>query len=380
MIFLDNNATTAVTAEVREAVVRVMTEFPGNPSSIHQAGRDARDLVEDAREQVAALIGARSRQVFFTSGATESINTVLRQVPRGGHVVTSTVEHAAVLDPLDVLAEERALRITRIPVNREGALNLDALQGALDSSPDLVSLIWANNETGVIFPVEEIVGMCRQGKVRLHLDACQAVGKIPVDVARVKADYVSFSGHKFHGPKGVGGLYLRRGAPFAPLIVGGGQENERRSGTENVPGIVGLGVAAEQAAAALEGDAWSTVQDLRDTLERGLLAIAPGACVQGARQERLPNTCNIGFAHCSGEAMLQLLDEHGVFVSTSSACSSNETEPSHVLGAMQLPETHIHGVLRFSLSRFTTPDDIAFVLEQMPKVIELGRAASTASA
>jgi len=375
VIYLDNNATTRPAPEVVQAMLPYLTTWYGNPSSVHRFGQRARQAVEAARAQVASLIGARESEITFTSGGTESINTAIRGLlaarwPRR-KIVTSAVEHSATRAVCEQLARESA-EIVEIPVDRAGRLDMERLKSAVDDNTALVSIMWANNETGVIMPVSEIAGVCRDRGVPFHCDAVQAAGKIPVDVRRVEVDVLSIAAHKFHGPKGIGALYIRRGTRFAPLVLGGPQENQRRGGTENVPGIVGMGAAAELAAGAL-GE-MKRVAALRDRLEEGILQSIPDAHVNGAGAERLPNTTNIGFAALEADAILLLLSERGVCASAGSACSSGSLEPSHVLRAMGIDERIAHGAVRFSLSRYTTGDDVNAALEILRGVIPRLRA------
>lgn len=375
VIYLDNNATTRPAPEVVQAMLPYLTTWYGNPSSVHRFGQRARQAVEAARAQVASLIGARESEITFTSGGTESINTAIRGLlaarwPRR-KIVTSAVEHSATRAVCEQLARESA-EIVEIPVDRAGRLDMERLKSAVDDNTALVSIMWANNETGVIMPVSEIAGVCRDRGVPFHCDAVQAAGKIPVDVRRVEVDVLSIAAHKFHGPKGIGALYIRRGTRFAPLVLGGPQENQRRGGTENVPGIVGMGAAAELAAGAL-GE-MKRVAALRDQLEEGILQSIPDAHVNGAGAERLPNTTNIGFAALEADAILLLLSERGVCASAGSACSSGSLEPSHVLRAMGIDERIAHGAVRFSLSRYTTGDDVNAALEILRGVIPRLRA------
>jgi len=375
VIYLDNNATTRPAPEVVQAMLPYLTTWYGNPSSVHRFGQRARQAVEAARAQVASLIGARESEITFTSGGTESINTAIRGLlaarwPRR-KIVTSAVEHSATRAICEQLARESA-EIIEIPVDRAGRLDMERLKSAVDDNTALVSIMWANNETGVIMPVSEIADVCRDRGVPFHCDAVQAAGKIPVDVRRVEVDVLSIAAHKFHGPKGIGALYIRRGTRFAPLVLGGPQENQRRGGTENVPGIVGMGAAAELAAGAL-GE-MKRVAALRDRLEEGILQSIPDAHVNGAGAERLPNTTNIGFAALEADAILLLLSERGVCASAGSACSSGSLEPSHVLRAMGIDERIAHGAVRFSLSRYTTGDDVNAALEILRGVIPRLRA------
>lgn len=371
-IYLDNNATTPMAPEAVEAMTEVMRETFGNPSSLHRVGQRAAYRVEQAREQVAAAIGARPREVLFTGGGTESINLAIRgtlsreSVPR--RLVVSDVEHEAVLRVSEELQTD-GVQVVRVGVDELGRLDLDQLAAALEQPTGLVSVMWANNETGVLFPVEEVVRLAAAHGVPVHLDAVQVIGKLPVDMERVGAQLLSMSGHKFHGPKGVGALYVRRGTRLRPQIVGGHQERDLRAGTQNVAGIVGLGVAAELAAEAAKTFA-TTVAPLRDRLEAGLLERCPGAAVNGDRANRLANTSSIGFEALEAEAILLLLSEHGVCCSAGAACQSGSLQASHVLQTMGVEPRLAHGTIRLSLSRLTTPAEIDEALECIPPLIE----------
>ncbi len=372
VIYLDNNATTRVAPEVTEAMLPFLGELYGNASSMHSFGGQVRHHVERAREQVAALLGADPSEIAFTSCGTESDNAALRGTVealagRRHHVVTTRVEHPAVLSTCRYLAG-RGCRLTEMPVDRDGLLDLQMLDDLVTDDTAIVSVMWANNETGVIFPVEEIAQLCQRKGVAFHTDAVQAVGKIPVDLSRVPIDLLALSGHKLHAPKGVGVLYVRKGTRLAPFMLGGHQEGGKRAGTENVPYIVALGVAAELAARHMR-DEVTRVPALRDRLEAGILATCPDAHVNGRRDQRLPNTANIGFEFVEGESILMDLDQLGVCASSGSACTSGSLEPSHVLRAMGVPFTAAHGSIRFSLSRYNTQDEIDFVVAHMPPVI-----------
>jgi cysteine desulfurase len=370
VVYLDNNATTRPAPEVVQAMLVYLTERYGNPSSVHRFGQLARQGIEEARAQVASLIRCADSELTFTGGGTEAINTVVRgllaaRAPRK-RVVTSTVEHSATRELCQQLAREGA-EIVEIPVDQGGLLDLEQLRQSVTEETALVSLLWANNETGVLFPVREVAEVCKARRVPFHCDGTQAVGKLPVDVKALGVDAMSFAAHKFHGPKGVGAFYARRGLRVRPLLIGGPQETGRRGGTENVPGIVGMGKAAELAVAALPQ--MERVAQLRDRLERGILERIEGAAVNGSTAQRLPNTTNIGFPRLEAEAILLLLSEQGVCASAGAACSSGSLEPSHVLKAMQVDERLAHGAIRFSLSRYTTEAEVDRALEVLPGVI-----------
>lgn len=370
IIYLDNNATTRPAPEVTQAMLPFLQESYGNPSSLHRLGQAARHAIDEARVQVSQLIGAAPGEVIFTSGGSESVNTALSGLYAGRRprqrILTSSVEHAATRGACDALVREGA-QVIALPVSSSGELDLDALRAELRNDPALVTLLWANNETGVLFQVEEIVPLCRAAGVPLHCDATQAVGKIAVDVHALGADLMSLAAHKFHGPKGAGALYVRRGLRLESLIAGGPQESSRRGGTENVPAIVGMGVAARLARAALPDAA--LIERRRDRLENGILSAVAESAVNGASAPRLPNTTNIGFARLQAEAILLLLSERGVCASAGAACSSGSLEPSHVLQVMKVPPHYAHGSVRFSLSRYTTDAEIEAALELIPAVI-----------
>lgn len=361
MIYLDYNATTPLAPVVREAMLPYLTEEWGNPSSSYRFGAKLKAVIETARGQVAELLGASSREIVFTSGATEANNTAihaaLRVHPARRHIVTSAVEHSSVLSCCRAL-EREGVRVTVLPVDREGLLKQADVEAAITDETAVVSLMWANNETGVLFPVERIAELCRVRGVLFHCDAVQAVGKLPVDVRCVSADYLTLSGHKFHGPKGVGALFVRRGAPFTPLIHGGHQERGRRGGTENVALIAGLGVAAELAQKNV-ADYAARVRPLRDELEQGILGGIPDAELNGHPEQRLPNTTNISFRGVESEALLLLLDQAGVCASSGSACLADSDEPSHVVQAMKPESAASRQMVRFSLGAENTGEEVA---------------------
>lgn len=379
LIYLDNNATTAVAPEVRAAMEPFFAELWGNPSSMHFFGGQVAKHVEEGRAKLAALIHADPSEIVFTSCGTESNNAAIYgsveiQGPKT-LLITSRVEHPAVLGACRHF-REHGHRVVEIGVNGEGALDLDALRVALtESVPKFVSIMWANNETGVIFPIDEIARMVKDAGGIFHTDAVQVVGKLPVDVRKTPVDMLSLSGHKLHAPKGIGALYIRRGTRLKTFMIGGHQEHGRRGGTENVPYIVGLGKAAELAGAAMD-DENTRVRALRDRLEAGLLATCPDARVNGDRVNRLPNTLNISFEYIEGEAMLYHLSDLGICASSGSACAAGSLEPSHVIRAMGVPFTAVHGSIRFSLSRYTTESDVDAVLNYMPGIVKKLRSMS----
>jgi cysteine desulfurase len=377
-IYLDNNATTQVAPEVLEVMLPYFHELYGNPSSMHFFGGQVGRRLREAREQVAALIGASPDEIIFTSCGTESDNTAVRSAlaanPGKRHLVTSRVEHPAIHALVAQLAKE-GYRVTELPVDSQGRLNLEQYARSLTPDTAIVSLMWANNETGVIFPVEEAAALARSKGILFHTDAVQAVGKIPIDLRHSAIDMLSLSGHKLHAPKGVGALYVRRGTKFAPFLIGGHQEKGRRGGTENVPSIIGLGVACELAARNLEAEN-TRVKSLRDKLENLLLEQVPNSRVNGDRVNRLPNTSNISFEFIEGEAILLLLNEFGICASSGSACTSGSLQPSHVLRAMGIPFTMAHGSIRFSLSIYNTEAEIDLVIKKFPSIIAKLRALS----
>jgi cysteine desulfurase len=373
LVYIDNNATTAVAPEVTEIMLPYLSSHWGNPSSMHTFGGNVKRALDAAREKVAALIGAEHpNEIVFTSCGSESNNLAIRGTVDaiGGHphVITSRVEHAAVLGPCHYL-EDKGFRLSTLDVDEKGHLDLEQVREfSLSGKKTVASIMWANNETGVVFPVEQIGELIQEGGGIFHTDAVQAAGKLPVCVKDLPVDLLSLSGHKLHAPKGIGALYVRRGTKITPQIMGGHQERGRRAGTENVPYIVGLGTACELAMQRREQDA-AHERRLRDRLEEGLLATCKGACVNGDPESRLPNTTNISFEYVEGEAILLMLDDVGICASTGSACASGSLEPSHVLRAMDVPRSCLHGSIRFSFSRYNTDEDVDYVLEQMPRII-----------
>jgi len=372
VIYLDNNATTRVDPDVVQAMLPFYSELYGNPSSMHSFGGGVADRIKEARENVARLLGAAADEIVFTSCGTESDSTAIRAAiesyPAKKHLVTSRVEHAAIKNLFESLSK-KGYRTTFVPVDREGRLDLEALYDSLTDDTAIVSLMWANNETGVIFPIEEISRRVKERGIIFHTDAVQSVGKIPIDLSRTGVDMLSLSGHKIHAPKGIGALYIRKGTKFAPFLIGGHQEKGRRGGTENTAAIVGLGKAAEIAKKHMASGGYAAVGALRDRLENEILAQVPSTFVNGDRANRLPNTTSIAFEYVEGEAILLMLNEYGICASSGSACTSGSLEPSHVLRAMGVPFTAAHGSIRFSLSRYTTRKEIDFVLERLPPVI-----------
>ena len=376
VVYLDNNATTRPAPEVVAAMVPYLSELYGNPSSVHRMGQRARQAVDEARAQVASLVGCADSELLFTGGGTEAINTAIRGLlavrsPRK-RIVTTSVEHSATRELCQQLARE-GLEIIEVPVDVIGALDLDRLRAEVNDATALVSVMWGNNETGVVFPVDQVAQICKAARVPFHCDATQAVGKVETDFKAIGLDAASFAAHKFHGPKGTGSLFARKGLRFRPLLLGGPQERGRRGGTENVAGIVGMGVAAELAGRELS-KMISHVAPLRDRLERTILDTIPDAHVNGRTDSRLPNTSNMGFARLEAEAILLLLSEQGVCASAGAACSSGSLEPSHVLRAMKIDPLVAPGAIRFSLSRYTTEEEINCALQILPGVISKLRA------
>ncbi|OCQ90406.1 cysteine desulfurase NifS [Oscillatoriales cyanobacterium USR001] len=377
-IYLDNNATTKVDPGVLEAMLPYLTEYYGNPSSMHSFGGKVGKAVKQARAQVAGLLGADDAEIVFTSCGSESNNTAIRAAlaaqPDRRHIITTQVEHAAVINVCKQL-EKQGYTVTYLSVNRQGQLDLMELEAALTGNTALVSTMYANNESGTVFPIEKIGALAKEYGATFHVDAVQAVGKIPLNMKESTIDLLTLSGHKLHAPKGIGALYVRRGFHFRPLLIGGHQERGRRAGTENVPGIIGLGKAAELELLHLP-EATKRESKLRNRLEENLLLTIPNCEVNGDPAHRLPNTTNIGFKYIEGEAILLSLDKYGICASSGSACTSGSLEPSHVLRAMGLPYVILHGSIRFSLSRYTTDAEIDRVLTVMPGIVERLRALS----
>jgi cysteine desulfurase len=371
-IYLDNNATTQVAPEVLDAMVPYLHDLYGNPSSAHTFGGQVGRKISEAREQVAALIGAQPEEIIFTSCGTESDNSAVRSAlatqPQKRHIVTSRVEHPAIKS-LGSHLSNQGYQVTEIPVDGKGRLDMDRYEKSITPDTAMVSLMWANNETGVIFPVEKAAQLAKEKGILFHTDAVQLVGKIPIDIKNSPVDMLSLSGHKLHAPKGVGVLYVRKGTKFSPFLVGGHQERGRRGGTENTASIIGLGKACELAAAHMEEEN-TKVKRLRDRLESEILARVPNSRVNGDVSSRLPNTSNISFEFVEGEAILLMMDEFGMCASSGSACTSGSLQPSHVLRAMGVPFTMAHGSIRFSLSIYNTEEEIDFVIDKIPTIIQ----------
>lgn len=371
-IYFDNNATTRVADEVYAAMEPYFRDYYGNPSSMHTFGGQVGIKIREARENVARLLGCDPSEIIFTSCGTESDSTAilgtLAAVPQRRKVITTRVEHPAVLTVCREL-EGRGYTVIELSVDKLGRLDLDELEHHLDDETALVTIMSANNETGVIFPIERIAEMVTSRGITFHTDAVQIVGKIPLNLAKSRINLLSLSGHKFHAPKGVGVLYVKKGTRISPLLAGGHQEGGRRAGTENVPGIIGLGKACELAFQYMD-DENTRVKALRDKLESRILEACSDSQINGDVSARLPNTTNISFEFIEGEAILLLLDRFGICASSGSACTSGSLEPSHVLRAMGVPFTAAHGSVRFSLSRYNTEDEVDFTIAKMPQIIE----------
>jgi len=373
IVYMDNNATTRVAPEVLEAMLPFFSDLYGNPSSMHSFGGQVGKNLREARESLAELLGCGADEIVFTSCGTEADNTAIRSAlaaqPEKRHIVTTRVEHPAVLSLCKFLERSQGYRVTYLGVDAEGRLDMRELEASLTDDTAIVSIMWANNETGVIFPIPEIARLAKSRGIIMHTDAVQAVGKVPINLAEVEVDMLSLSGHKLHAPKGVGALFVRRKLPYRPFLIGGHQERGRRSGTENTTGIIALGAAARAAKAHIPVEN-TAVRALRDRLENALLAAVPDSRLNGHRQDRLPNTTNISFKYVEGEAILLLLDQLGIAASSGSACTSGSLEPSHVLRAMGVPFTYAHGSIRFSLSRYTTEAEVDYVVQNVPGIIE----------
>lgn len=372
IVYLDNNATTKVAPEVFEAMRPYFCELYGNASSMHTFGGQVGKSIRQARAQVASLLGATPEEIIFTSCGTEgdatAILSALRSQPDKKHIVTTRVEHAAII-ALGQDLEQKGYEVTWLGVDSKGRLNLDELKAALRQDTAIVSIMSANNETGVLFPIQQIADIVKERGILFHTDAVQAVGKIPLDMSKTPIDFLSLSGHKLHAPKGIGVLYVRRGTRFRPWLRGGHQESGRRAGTENSPYIIAMGKACELAKQNMELER-TKVAALRDRLEKGLISAIPDSIVNGDTTARLPNTTSIAFEYVEGEAILLHLDQCGICASSGSACTSGSLEPSHVLRAMGVPFTYAHGSIRFSLSRYTTEEEIDFTIKEVPPIIK----------
>ena len=372
-VYFDNNATTPVAPEVRDAMMPFFGELYGNPSSMHFFGGQVASYVTKAREEVAAFLNCEPDEVYFTSCATESDNTAIRGTAdwygKSMKVVTTAVEHPAVLQPARRLKAQGHEEV-ELPVNSVGQIDLDQLRAELKGTKNaLVSVMWANNETGVVFPIQQVAEIAKEYGATVHTDAVQVAGKIPIDVKKVPVDMLSMSGHKFHAPKGIGIFYVRKGTKLKPFMLGGHQERTRRAGTENVPYIVGLAKACELARLGMAKEA-TEIGALRDKLEAGILAKCPNVRVNGDKENRLPNTLNVSFEYIEGEAIAYHLSDLGICISTGSACASGSLDPSHVIRAMGVPFTAVHGSVRFSLSRYNTEAEVDYILDKLPPVIK----------
>ena len=378
VIYLDNNATTRTAPEAVAAMLPYFSEYYGNASSIHKFGGRLAKVVEEGRAKVAGFLGADPSEIIFTSCGTESDNAAILSAldvcPKRRKIVMSTVEHPAVLN-LGKDLERRGYTVAKIPVDSLGRLDMDRAREMIDVNTAVVSVMWANNETGNLHPVEELAELAHRAGALFHTDAVQAAGKVPFKLRDMDIDMLSVSGHKFHAPKGIGALYVKRGVRFRPFVVGGHQERGRRAGTENVPYIVGMGVAAELAMASFDKEN-TYVRKLRDDLHNRLIAAIPSVRVNGDMEHRLPNTTNLSFEYIEGESILMHMDIYGICASSGSACTTGSLEPSHVLRAMGVPYTAAHGAIRFSLSRYNTQEDVDAVVEVMPGIIEKIRAIS----
>lgn len=371
-IYMDNNATTQVDPAVFEAIKPYFSELYGNPSSMHRFGGQVGADLKEARQNVADLLNCDPKEIIFTSCGSESDNTAIRSAlnaqPDKKHIITTRVEHPAILSLCKFLEKKEGYEVTYLGTDEHGRLALDELKQAIRKDTAIISVMWANNETGNIYPIEEIGKIARENDVFFHTDAVQAVGKIDIDLQKAPIDMLSLSGHKLHAPKGVGALYVRKRLPFRPFLIGGHQEGSRRAGTENTTGIIALGKACELARMNMKAEN-TEVKALRDKLENGLLETIPDSVLNGDKDNRLPNTSNISFGYVEGEAILLMMDQLGICASSGSACTSGSLEPSHVLRAMGVPFTFAHGSIRFSLSRFNTEKEVDYVLENLPPII-----------
>jgi cysteine desulfurase len=379
VIYTDNNATTKVAGEVIDEMMPYFGELYGNPSSMHTFGDEVGKKIKQARQRVADLINADPEEIVFTSCGTESdnaaINAAIKAFPEKKHLITSTVEHPAIKNLFSYLEKTQGYTVTFVPVDKRGRLNTDLLYESMSENTAIISLMWANNETGVIFPIEQVVQRANERGILFHTDAVQATGKIDIDVKKIGVDMLSLSGHKIHAPKGIGVLYVKKGFKFIPYLIGGHQEGGRRGGTENTAFIIGLGKACEIAKQNL-GIMNTRVRELRDYLQSQLLEKIPSTSVNGVLDDRLPNTLSIGFDAVEGESILLLLDRDGICASSGSACTSGSLDPSHVLMSMEVPFKSAHGTIRFSLSHYNTKDEMDLIVKNMVPTIEKLRAMS----
>ena len=373
-VYLDHNATTQTHPEAVKALIPYYETYFGNASSIHQSGREAKKALEEARGNVASLVGAKSPdEIVFTSGGTESDNYAIKGVARalkdkGNHIITSSIEHPAVEKPCRFL-EKNGFTVTYLPVDQYGMVDPEALKKAITDKTILITVMYANNEVGTIEPIKEIAKIAKEKGIAVHTDSVQAIGKIPVDVQDLGVDLASMSAHKFYGPKGVGALYIKKGTKITPMQLGGHHEKNRRAGTENMPGIVGMGKAAQIVARTMK-DEFARIKTLRDRLHKGIEGRVKETRLNGHPDKRLPNTLNISFEYLEGESIILNLDMEGVSASTGSACTSGSLEPSHVLMAMEVPVVSAQGSIRFSLGMINTDGDIDYLLEKLPPIIE----------
>ena len=371
-IYFDNNATTKMDEQVLEEMKPYFSEFYGNPSSMHTFGGQIGRKISRAREEVAELLGCEPSEIIFTSGGTESDNTAIKgtlfATPNKRKIITTRVEHPAVLAVCRE-QENYGYTVIEMGVDKQGRIDLAELEEEIDEDTALVTIMYANNETGVVFPIEKIAEIVKSKSVIFHTDGVQAVGKIPLNMSKSNIDLLSISGHKLHGPKGVGVLYVRKGTRLSPYQLGGHQESGKRAGTENVPGIIGIGKACEIAKKNIEQEN-NKVKELRDKLEKAILEQSPDCRVNGEIKHRLPNTTNISFEYIEGEAILLMLDQFGICASSGSACTSGSLEPSHVLRAMGVPFTAAHGSIRFSLSKYNTEEEVDYTIKTVPPIIE----------
>jgi len=382
-IYMDNNATTQVDPAVYDEMKPFFTELYGNPSSMHRFGGQVGVRIKEARERVAAILNCEPNEIIFTSCGSESDNTAIRSAlnaqPNKRHIITTRVEHPAILSLCKFLEKKEGYDVTYLGTDENGRLDIEELKTSIRKETAIISIMWANNETGNIYPIEEIAQIAKDNGVVFHTDAVQAVGKIPIDLKKTPIDMLSLSGHKLHAPKGVGALFVRKRLPFRPFLIGGHQERSRRAGTENTTGIIALGKACQLALDNMEMEV-TEVKALRDKLEAGLLDKVPDSILNGDKDNRLPNTSNISFGYVEGEAILLMMDQLGICASSGSACTSGSLEPSHVLRAMGVPFTFAHGSIRFSLSRFNTEEEVDFILETVPSIIDNLRKLSPFSA
>ncbi|WP_243546003.1 cysteine desulfurase NifS [Pseudodesulfovibrio tunisiensis] len=371
-IYMDNNATTRVDPAVFEEIRPYFTELYGNPSSMHKFGGQVGVKIREARERVAALLNCSPEEIIFTACGTESDNTAIRSAlaaqPDKRHIITTRVEHPAILSLCKYLEKKDGYAVTYVGTDENGRLNMDELRQAIRDDTAIISVMWANNETGNLHPIEDIARLAHERGVLFHTDAVQAVGKVAIDLKKTPIDMLSLSGHKLHAPKGVGALFVRKRIPFRPYLIGGHQEGSRRAGTENTTGIIALGKACDLAREHMAEED-TQVRALRDKLENGLLKAVPDVKLNGDRDNRLPNTSNLSFGYVEGEAILLMMDQLGICASSGSACTSGSLEPSHVLRAMGVPFNFAHGSIRFSLSRFNTEEEVDFVVENLPGII-----------